>query len=90
MAEEVVKLTRPELYERVWTTAVSRVAPELGISDVGLRKICQRFDIPLPPLGYWAKKQQGEAEFCGHHRDIHRYKRIPSGRLQEPEKMAAN
>ena len=56
----MISLTRPQLYDRIWTNPVSRVATELGLSDVGLRKICQRFEIPLPPLGYWAKKQYGK------------------------------
>lgn len=55
-----ISLTRQELYDKVWATAVSRLAGEFGLSDVGLRKICQRYDIPLPPLGYWAKKQHGK------------------------------
>jgi hypothetical protein len=28
---------------------------------VGLGKICKKLDIPLPPLGYWAKLQHGKA-----------------------------
>lgn len=54
-------LTREELYERVWTTAMHNMAPHLGVSDVGLAKICKRFDIPTPPRGYWAKKEHGKA-----------------------------
>lgn len=29
------------------------------MSDRGLTKICIRHDIPVPPRGYWAKKQAG-------------------------------
>jgi len=57
---QTVSLTRQELYEKVWMTAVSRLAGEFGMSDVGLRKVCIRYEIPLPPLGYWAKKQHGK------------------------------
>jgi len=56
-----ITLTREELYERVWTTAMRHLGPELGVSDVGLKKICKRFDIPTPPVGYWAKKEHGKA-----------------------------
>ena len=56
-----IVLTREELYERVWTTAMRHLGPELGVSDVGLKKICKRLKIPTPPLGYWAKKQYGKA-----------------------------
>jgi hypothetical protein len=50
--ENVVALTREELFERVWSKAMRNLAPELGVSDVGLKKICKRFNIPTPPLGY--------------------------------------
>jgi hypothetical protein len=53
-------LTRQELYERVWTTPMTQLALEYGLSDNGLRKICIRHDIPLPKRGYWAKKQYGK------------------------------
>jgi len=29
------------------------------MSDVGLAKVCRRYDIPRPPPGYWAKLQAG-------------------------------
>jgi hypothetical protein len=52
-------LTREQLYEKVWSQSVSSLAKEIGISDVGLAKICKRHSIPRPGLGYWAKKQAG-------------------------------
>ena len=48
-------MKRRELYERVWQTPLSKLGPELGFSDVGLSKLCKRHDIPVPPVGYWAK-----------------------------------
>ena len=59
--EDVVVLTREELFDRVWTTALRNLAPSLGISDVGLKKICRRFNIPTPPVGYWAKREHGKS-----------------------------
>ncbi len=44
-----------------WEEALSKLAPKLGLSDVGLRKICQRHDIPLPPQGHWAKAPERRA-----------------------------
>ncbi len=41
-------LTRQQLYDMIWEHAVSKVAPELGISDVALRKQCVKHAIPLP------------------------------------------
>lgn len=56
----VVKLTRTELYDKVWTTPLTTLSKEFNLSDNGLRKICIKFDIPLPPMGYWQKLQFGK------------------------------
>jgi len=37
-----------------------KVAEELGISDVALKKICDKHRVPTPPRGYWAKKEAGK------------------------------
>lgn len=55
------KLTRSGLYARVWQTPLSRVAPEFGLSDNGLRKLCVRHDIPVPARGHWARAAAGQA-----------------------------
>lgn len=54
-------MKRSELYALVWQISVRRAAPDLGLSDVGLRKICSRFQIPVPDVGYWAKRHAGYA-----------------------------
>lgn len=48
-------ITREEFYNLVWTKPVSHVAKEYGYSDMGIRKICKKHNIPLPKLGYWSK-----------------------------------
>jgi hypothetical protein len=55
MSTETVSFSRLELYERVWTTPITRFASELGISDVAVAKACKRLDVPTPPRGYWAR-----------------------------------
>lgn len=59
MNAKSIRLTREELYEKVWARPVWSLAKEWGISDVGLAKICKRNNIPRPGLGYWAKRQAG-------------------------------
>jgi len=56
-----VTVTRQELYEQVWATPISKLCKTYGLSDVGLAKVCKRYDIPRPPLGYWAKREFGKA-----------------------------
>jgi hypothetical protein len=52
--------TRRQLYDRVWAEPITVVAKTLQISDVGLAKACRRGAVPLPPRGYWAKRQAGQ------------------------------
>ena len=35
-------------------------AAEIGISDVGLKKVCDRHRVPVPPQGYWNKVHAGQ------------------------------
>ena len=56
-----VKISREELYRRVWESPVTHIAKEFDISDVGLSKMCRRHAIPLPPMGYWTKLKHGKA-----------------------------
>lgn len=58
--EGSVTLTREELYEQVWTTPIVQLAEQYGMSDRGLAKVCERFRIPRPPRGYWAKRRYGK------------------------------
>ena len=57
---EKVTLTRKELYGLVWSEPLSKLAKKYKISDNGLRKICMRMNIPLPPSGHWQKIQYGK------------------------------
>jgi len=43
--------SRNELYELVWAKPMTHLSKELGLSDVGLRKIYVKFGIPLPSRG---------------------------------------
>ena len=54
-----MKISLDEIYRRVWETPVTKLAKEFDISDVGLAKVCRKNQIPLPPVGSWAKVQHG-------------------------------
>ena len=43
------ELTREELYEKVWSTPGTKLAEELGISDVAITKRCKKLMSPVPP-----------------------------------------
>jgi hypothetical protein len=59
MHDNSIKLTREELYERVWSTPATKLAKEFGISDVALGKICKKLDVPKPYPGYWQQLAAG-------------------------------
>jgi hypothetical protein len=39
---------------------MAALGPKLGLSDTGLRKVCDKYHIPTPPRGYWAKVAAGQ------------------------------
>jgi len=59
MSQTRIRLTRTELYEKVWTTPMRTLAKEFGMSDVGLAKVCRKHNVPVPPVGYWRRKETG-------------------------------
>lgn len=57
--DRIVKLTRKELYQMVWSKPVTKWSKEFGLSDVGFAKICKKMKVPLPGRGYWAMVRKG-------------------------------
>lgn len=53
-------VTREDLYRLVWETPITRLAASYGITGTGLKKICDRLDVPVPPRGFWARKEAGQ------------------------------
>ncbi len=54
---------RAELYQLVWSEPLRTLSKRFGISDVALAKRCRAANIPLPGIGYWAKKAAGKPVF---------------------------
>jgi hypothetical protein len=54
------RFKRQELYDLVWSQPMTKLAKNLGVSDVAVAKACRRAGIPVPGLGYWAKVQHGK------------------------------
>ncbi len=53
--------TRQELYERVWATPMLKLAPTYGLTGAQLKQLCDRYNVPTPPAGYWMKKEHSKA-----------------------------
>jgi len=58
----MIRLTREEVYQLVWTKPMTEIAKKYLISDVGFRKTCIRLNIPIPKAGHWAKILAGQKE----------------------------
>jgi hypothetical protein len=56
-----LRLTREELYRLVWAKPMAEVGRDFQISDRAMAKICARKQVPVPPRGYWAKKNAGKS-----------------------------
>ncbi len=54
------QVTREELFALMWERPATRVAEDLGISDVALGKLCRRLQVPKPPRAYWARIKAGQ------------------------------
>ena len=55
-----LSLTRQQLYELVWSKPMHHLAKDYGVSDRAMAKLCARNQVPVPPRGYWAKKNSGQ------------------------------
>lgn len=53
-------MTRRQLYDLIWSKPMREAAAEIGISDVGLKKVCVRHRVPVPPQGHWNKVHAGQ------------------------------
>lgn len=53
-------LSRKELYDLVWQKPIIQIAKDYGLSDRGLGKLCEKYQIPIPPRGYWQKVRSGQ------------------------------
>ncbi len=58
---EQVTLSRKQLYDLVWSESLLSLSKKYSISDVGLRKICNRMNIPVPKKGFWQKVKSGKS-----------------------------
>ena len=46
---------RQDLYDAVWSAPLRDAAKRFGVSDVALKKICVRLQVPTPKRGYWLR-----------------------------------
>ncbi len=59
MSEQVEKISRENLYQKVWAKPFVKLAAELGYSYPELIQICADLNIPRPTGGYWYRLAHG-------------------------------
>ena len=57
----IITLTCKELYERIWTTPISALAKEFGVTSNTIVSLCDKHQIPRPAHGHWSKARHGKA-----------------------------
>lgn len=60
MPQDLLTLSRQDLYELAWSKPIVELAKDFGLSDVALAKRCRKLGIPIPGRGYWARVAAGQ------------------------------
>ncbi|EDZ62087.1 hypothetical protein SMGD1_0205 [Sulfurimonas gotlandica GD1] len=48
-------INREQLYKHVWSNPFTKLALKYNVSAVELKKLCNKFLIPVPKMGHWQK-----------------------------------
>ena len=68
MSEETSKkpqtISRDDLYRQVWQTPASRLCAQYGISGRGLKKICDRLNVPPRAVNRPSRARRRRAYVC--------------------------
>ena len=52
-----IRITREELYQKVWKMPLIKLVAELGTTYVELVRVCQELKVPRPDRDYWSRLQ---------------------------------
>ncbi len=54
---KIVWPSNDEMRRLVWNHPLGEIGSRLGVSDVAVKKYCDRFEIDRPPFAYWRKRK---------------------------------
>ncbi|EES50412.1 hypothetical protein NE172_15090 [Clostridium botulinum] len=61
MMDEIITVEqREKLYNEIWEEPIAIVSKRYGMSDMTLKKRCNKLNIPLTPSGYWKRIKSGQ------------------------------
>ncbi|WP_270304682.1 hypothetical protein [Baileyella intestinalis] len=55
-----IQITRKQLYDEIWELSLAGVSRKYDLNYAKLRDLCRKEDIPIPPSGYWTRKNLGK------------------------------
>jgi hypothetical protein len=59
MSEQSKRISRQELYEKIWIAPLKKVAEELETTYTELARVCDELNIPKPAHGHWQRLKLG-------------------------------
>src|SRR6266487_4239732 len=59
MNDQAKRITRQELYEKVWKSTLKQVTEEFGINYAELVQVCETLNVPRPQHGHWQRLKLG-------------------------------
>ncbi len=54
---EPIRISREDLYQKVWNSSLSKLAVELGTTYVELVRVCNELNVPRPERDHWTRLQ---------------------------------
>lgn len=57
----MLRLSRAELYELIWSKPMKEIARQFDIRDQHIAQACDYYDIARPRAGHWQKVEHGKA-----------------------------
>jgi hypothetical protein len=58
---QAIEMTRQQLYDLVWLRSMGDVAASIPMAHVSLKKLCLKYQVPVPPQGHWKKSPARQA-----------------------------
>lgn len=59
--QSISSLSRTELFEALWQQPMNKLSEQWGITRKEILQLCEQYEVPRPPNGYWAQLNWGTA-----------------------------
>lgn len=59
--QTITSISRADLFDALWQQPMTKLSQQWGISRKEIVQLCDQYDVPRPPNGYWAQLNWGTA-----------------------------